>query len=472
MSIKYISTILFYLLSTSFFFAQDSVPNKDLMERVIENMQVINTNPEEGIQESINIESEARRRNDREVECFALVNQCVYYRVKVDFENLSLVANTLYDRGKEYNMPNYQAIGKFYLFKSYFLNDMSERAFVHLEEGRKYLARADKEGKSTVGMKTNFYIGYADYFYQQKDYTNQLKYIKLSGAEVDKLPEGRRKEELRHLNYSNLAEFYLARQQLDSASYYAHLSNNVGKSYHFGYIEFVNLTIIGEVAFKNEEYSQAVFYFEKAEKIEGLKSHNNLLKLYDNMILSYQKLGFRDSAELYQSKKDSLRLKISENQNKFLRNLLDGIETFEYRTILYLVFVILVLMSILVFFVIRKNRILVAQEKISEQYLESNKTIANDHLRLIELVKENNPAFMKFFEEVHPEFTQKLLELTPKISHSDVEFCALLKLRIPTKEIAKYRFLAPKTVQNKRYIIRKKLGIPKDVDTYHWFESF
>lgn len=97
--------------------------------------------------------------------------------------------------------------------------------------------------------------------------------------------------------------------------------------------------------------------------------------------------------------------------------------------------------------------------------------MADSHVKLIELVKENNPAFLMYFEEVYPGFSDKLLKINPKINQTELEFCALLKLKMPTKEIAKYKFIAPKTVQNKRYLIRKKLNIPQAIDTYQWFEE-
>ena len=53
------------------------------------------------------------------------------------------------------------------------------------------------------------------------------------------------------------------------------------------------------------------------------------------------------------------------------------------------------------------------------------------------------------------------MHLARQKSHSDAEFCALLKLRIPTKEIAQYRFIAPKTVQNKDISSGKSLPSQK-----------
>lgn len=456
----------------SFLFAQDFTTDKDLLERVQENRRFINKNSEEEFLEAKLIEAEARKVNETEVELLALVNQCIYYKAKIDFENLKMTANSLFNRAKTHKMTNFQAIGKYYVFEAYLFNGLPEKAFEQLKEGMKFVNQANKEGTSSSGLRNNFHIAYSNYYQQKKDFKNQLKYIKLSGEEVSNMPEGERKHELMYLYYSNLAQVYNEMNQLDSAQYYSHLSNSIDQGYNIGHVKFMNLLILGEAAMQNKDYDEAISYFVKAEKIEGSKIHINLLDLYDNMIETYQKLNLTESAQLYQYKKDSLRLNISENQNKFLRNLLDGINARTYKIYLYSSIILLVLLTVFIFIGIRRKKLLLAQEKISEQYLERNQTIGDDHLRLIDLVKENNPAFIIYFKEVYPGFIQKLEEVNPKITHSDAEFCALLKLRLPTKEIAKYRFIAPKTVQNKRYLIRKKLNIPKTVDTYEWFDDF
>lgn len=78
---------------------------------------------------------------------------------------------------------------------------------------------------------------------------------------------------------------------------------------------------------------------------------------------------------------------------------------------------------------------------------------------------------MNYFDEMFPGFSKKLLEINPQIVQSEIEFCSLLKLKISTKDIARYKYITPKTVQNKKYLIRKKLNIPKEIDIYQWFDG-
>ena len=474
---KYTSSLFIFLFSIFTLFAQNASSEKELLYKANEIMRHISSNPEEEYKKAKALEKEAEGVGAIEAELLSLVSQCIYYKNIIDFENLMAAANRLYQRAELYKLSRYKAIGKYYLFESYLFNSLPEKAFLQLEEGMRYVHQASKEGASSLSLINNYYIAYSNYYLQQGDLENQLKYIRLSGEAIDKMPEGQQKHELMNLYYSNLAQVYDEMHQVDSARYYSNLSNSSDRGFNNGNIQFVNLITLGQAALKSEKYKDAISFFKKAETIDGSQNHINVLNLYDNLIIAHQKLDQPDSARLYQYKKDSLRLNISENQNKFLHKLVDGRNNKSYYSYLIAIIVFLVIIMIITFMSIRKSRMLVSQERKSEAYLqkksadEDTLNMADSHVKLIALVKENNPAFLMYFEEVYPGFSEKLLRINPKINQTELEFCALLKLKMPTKEIAKYKFIAPKTVQNKRYLIRKKLNIPQDIDTYQWFEE-
>src|SRR5690554_6423466 len=339
---KYTFSVLFFLLGIPLLIAQDSIQYNDLLKKAEENMRLVTSDLEGGFEKAKSIEKEAQSIKAKEPELLALVGQCIYYKAKIDFENLRRVANTLFTKAKLYEMSDYQAIGKYYLFEAYLFNGLPDKAFIQLEEGMKYVQQASQEGKATVRMKNNYYIAYSNYYLENKDFENQLKYIKLSGDLVGEMPEGERKHELMYLYYSNLAQVYNEMNQVDSAKFYSLLSNSIDKGYKKGQVQFMNLMILGEASMKSEEYADAISYFEKAEEIDASINHINVLKLYDNMIEAYQKLNLTDSAQSYQYKKDLLNLNISENQNKFLRNLLDSENAKTNEIYLYLLLVIVV----------------------------------------------------------------------------------------------------------------------------------
>jgi len=70
-----------------------------------------------------------------------------------------------------------------------------------------------------------------------------------------------------------------------------------------------------------------------------------------------------------------------------------------------------------------------------------------------------------------PDFAASLSASHSDLQPSEREFCALLKLKLSTKEIAKFTFIETRTVQNKKYRLRKKLGIPQEVDIYQYIDQ-
>lgn len=88
-----------------------------------------------------------------------------------------------------------------------------------------------------------------------------------------------------------------------------------------------------------------------------------------------------------------------------------------------------------------------------------------------ELAKRNDSSFLLKFKELFPEFIKSLLAINPDLENSELAFCAMLKLRFSSKEIADYTFVQHKSVQQKKYRIRKRLNIPGETDIYEFFEN-
>lgn len=91
---------------------------------------------------------------------------------------------------------------------------------------------------------------------------------------------------------------------------------------------------------------------------------------------------------------------------------------------------------------------------------------------VIELAKANSELFYLSFLELYPDFRNKLVHVNPQFSLADCEFCALLKLNFDTKQIARYRNLSIRSVDSKKYRIRKKLGLSPEEDIYLYFLEF
>lgn len=74
--------------------------------------------------------------------------------------------------------------------------------------------------------------------------------------------------------------------------------------------------------------------------------------------------------------------------------------------------------------------------------------------------------FEALFRQMHGGFFEKLLEKCPDLTQSELRTCALLRLNLPTKDIARLLNLSSASVDTTRHHIRKKLNLePKDTLT-------
>lgn len=83
---------------------------------------------------------------------------------------------------------------------------------------------------------------------------------------------------------------------------------------------------------------------------------------------------------------------------------------------------------------------------------------------VVHLAKNNSHQFWSRFQEVYPDFLEKMLAINPHLRTSELTNCAYIYLGFSTKEIAEYTFKYPKTIENNRYNLRKKLFLTKHVD--------
>lgn len=87
---------------------------------------------------------------------------------------------------------------------------------------------------------------------------------------------------------------------------------------------------------------------------------------------------------------------------------------------------------------------------------------------LSDLILKDDNSFYITFLSTFPNFTPSLLKLNPTLKSSDIEFCALIKLNLETKQIARYKKISVRAVEGKKYRIRKKLNISTEENMYIW----
>ena len=74
--------------------------------------------------------------------------------------------------------------------------------------------------------------------------------------------------------------------------------------------------------------------------------------------------------------------------------------------------------------------------------------------------------------QIHYEFNNKLKEKFHDLTNSELKLCSLLRLNQSSKEISSLLNISPKSVDMKRYRLRKKLNIDSEKDIPEFLKNF
>ena len=113
--------------------------------------------------------------------------------------------------------------------------------------------------------------------------------------------------------------------------------------------------------------------------------------------------------------------------------------------------------------IIKRNQFLNSIKKV----LKKNKQITDNDL-VIKLIDKNlnSDQDWKFFEEAFnnadKHFLDKVKKVHPNLTPNDLRFCAYLRLNLSSKEIAPLLNISVRSVEIKRYRLRKKMGLLHD----------
>lgn len=94
---------------------------------------------------------------------------------------------------------------------------------------------------------------------------------------------------------------------------------------------------------------------------------------------------------------------------------------------------------------------------------------------VIRLINEsmNDSDDWKFFEQAFnhadQDFFKKIKELHPQLTTGDLRLCSYLRLNLSSKEIAQLLNISPRSVEIKRYRLRKKINLKRDINLNEYF---
>ena len=115
---------------------------------------------------------------------------------------------------------------------------------------------------------------------------------------------------------------------------------------------------------------------------------------------------------------------------------------------------------------IRKNEVL---QRLKDDLLDSKNDprALQKIMRLIDEHLEGDhdwEIFEESFNRVHDDFFKRLMHDFPDLTPGDMRLAAYLKMNLASKEIAPLLNISVRGVENKRYRLRKKLGLPEEAN--------
>ena len=117
----------------------------------------------------------------------------------------------------------------------------------------------------------------------------------------------------------------------------------------------------------------------------------------------------------------------------------------------------------------QKNKMLIELKNTVKKMDREEKPVSSIKQKLMHLIDLNINSddeweiFEKNFEEVHETFLEKLKIEYPSITAGELRLAAYIKMNLSSKEIAPLLNISVRSVENKRYRLRKKLNLtPED----------
>lgn len=242
------------------------------------------------------------------------------------------------------------------------------------------------------------------------------------------------------------------------------------------------------------EFELSAKYYEKAINFAEASGNKIFLNIvsneYGELLL---KLGKEKEASKLLVNSISNSIEIDKSKGKTLENILKGETQIKNKEIKhypkYYYIIIFSILSLGIFFVYYwKKTKKVKSVKVENNYkildLKKDYEVANSItnskdsllidtiLELKGIAEKDNKLFLERFKDVFSEYITKLTTTYPELTISDLEILAYFRLNYTAKDIARFTNSSIRSIESKKYRIRKKLNLESDEDLYSWLLNF
>ncbi|UKB85713.1 hypothetical protein LF887_08850 [Chryseobacterium sp. MEBOG06] len=382
----------------------------------------------------------------------------------------------LFDNAKEIMKDSENNIHKARFYNVYGRFNLELRRFDKaFEYNSKAMDCLQKSGKSELKnyLTFNIYFRRALYLVGKKQTKQALEYFHKA-----------KKLDNTGLTDCAISDYVYMSKNRDSAFKYVTIAYNKARDRgkEDGIALYAN-TIMGEYYIADKQYDKAEEVLKQALKIDAKTKRIYAYYgkyIYNDLRMVYEHLGDKKKAYFYLNAYTEARDKtntallatINLDMESFIKESRKDSEKHK-NNIQWVVLFSLAGLSLLGVYGWRMISLLKKRKAALKKESENLKNQINDNSQeeIMELARNNDPDFIDHFKEAYPDFINKLLAINPNLENSELVFCAMLKLHFSSKEIANYTLVQHRTVQQKKYRIRKRLNIPTETDTYQFFDD-
>ncbi|WP_347220018.1 hypothetical protein [Chryseobacterium sp.] len=249
--------------------------------------------------------------------------------------------------------------------------------------------------------------------------------------------------------------------------------------------------VVGDYYKAEEKDSLSLKYYQEGLDIFiRTRKVYNIPFMYEAMAETYGYLGDKEKETEFNNKFTHAKEQLSNIQNNTVNQIIDQLlteqevsaQTFKLNSIIFSGLILLII--ILIAFLLYKRLKQVKRQIINESAdLKSNITRLqnesealnhkisenNNELRL--LAENNDSSFLTRFQEIYPGFVEALLKRNSDLSSAELWLCAMIRLDFSSKQIASNMSIEHKSAQQKKYRLRKRLGIPSEEDFLVFFQK-
>lgn len=286
--------------------------------------------------------------------------------------------------------------------------------------------------------------------------------------------------------YITIAERHFRKKNIDSAEYYINKANDLLVTKNISPEGKANvLRAYGRLSIEKRECDKSLPYLSESLAIS--QEHHfrkRTLETYKLLAAAYKCMSDISKENEYLLKYSQLSDSVRKSDMIALNTSVEDILATQQEVHTaskqksYLLFICIILACVIAIFVLKEiNKVkqkqkdhLINQKEIEMDILR--KKLDDTYHEVVQLAIQSDPSFIHKFKETFSEFYTNLTTENPSLNTNDILLCALVKLNFSNKEIAEYTHVSLRTVESKKYRLKKKLGISAELDFNKWIAQY